>query len=269
MKLIKYTLVLFITLVLNVHAQQFRNIVLKTNNNSKFIVYVNQEQINQRPMSEIVITNLIDNYYDIRIKTTSNKRINYHLYAAPNSEIIYVLNTNYSSPKHNFFIQDIYPLPSNNSSNSFGWHQNSGNVNSGVGQINININNQVNTQQNNSVIIADPIIEEVVYLEGYDGEVGCEPPVNKKRFRSMLAAIEKQSFASSKKRIAKQIINSNCILTDNLIQIINLFNFESDKLAMAKFAYDYTYDIENYYKINNVFDFESTIEELDKYIRGK
>jgi hypothetical protein len=267
MKLIKFTLITFFVFVINLQAQQFRSIVLKTNNNSKFIAYVNQEQINRRPMSEIVITNLIDNYYNVIIETVSNKQQKYNLYAAPNSEIIYVLNTNYSSPKSSYFIEDIYPLPSSNSSNSFGWHQNNGNVNNGLGQINININNQMNTQQNNDIVA--PIIEEVVYLEGYNGDIGCEPPVNNTRFRSMLATIEKQNFASSKKRIAKQIISSNCILTDNLVQIIDLFDFESDKLSVAKFAYDYTYDIENYYKINNVFDFESSIEELDKYIRGK
>ena len=269
MKLIKFTLITFFAFVINAQAQQSRNIVLKTNDNSKFIAYVNQKQINRRPLSEIVITSLTDDYYSVRVETVSNKQLSYNLYAAPHSEIVYVFNTKYSSPKNNYFIEDIYPLPSNNGSNSFGWNQNNGNVNNGLGQINININNQVNTQQNNDVVIVEPIVEEVVYLEGYDGEIGCEPPVSDKRFRSMLATIEKQDFASTKKRIAKQIISSNCILTDNLVQIIDLFDFESDKLTMAKFAYDYTYDIENYYKINNVFDFESSIEALDKYIQGK
>jgi len=269
MKTIKITLIVVFTFIINLQAQQFRNIVLKTNTNEKFVVYVNQEQINERPMSNIVITSLTDDYYNIKIETISNKQLTYHLYAAPHSEIVYVLHTKRSLPKVNYFIEAIYPIPSNSNANSFGWHQNNGNINNGFGQINININNQVNTQQNNDVIISEPIIEEVVYLEGYEGETGCEPPVSSKRFRSMLATIEKQNFASSKKRVAKQIISSNCVLTDNLAEIINLFNFESDKLEMAKFAYDYTYDIENYYKINNVFDFESSIDKLDSYIRGK
>ena len=268
MKLIKFTVVAIFSLVLNTQAQQFRNIVLKTKDNTRFIAYVNQKQINRNPLSEIVITSLTDNYYNIRIETVSNKRINYNLYAAPNSEIVYVLSSNYSLSKKSYFIEDVYPLPTNNGTNSFGWNQNNGNVNNGLGQINININNQVNTQQNSNVVVAEPVVEEVVYLEGYEGETGCERPVSNDRFRSMLGTIKKQSFSSSKKRIAKQIISSNCILTDDLIKIIELFSFESDKLAMAKFAFDYTYDIENYYKINNVFDFESSIKELDQYIQG-
>ena len=275
MKVIRISLLAMFAFVINMQAQQFRNIVLKTKNNTKFTAYVNQKQINRIPLSEVVITGLTDDYYKVSMVTVSNKSQNYNLYAAPFSEIVYVLNLNNTSPNRNYFIEDVYPMPANSVTNSFDWNENNGNVNNGYGQINININNQVNTQQNNDVVVVPPnppmppIIEEVVYLEGYDGPIGCEQPLNKNRFRSMLATIKKQSFSSSKKRIAKQIISANCILTDDLVEIIELFDFESDKLAMAKFAFDHTYDIENYYKVNNVFDFESSIEELDQYIRGK
>ena len=42
---------------------------------------------------------------------------------------------------------------------------------------------------------------------------------------------------------------------------------ESTKLEFAKYAYKRTYDIENYYKVNDAFTFESSIEELDAYIQ--
>ena len=47
------------------------------------------------------------------------------------------------------------------------------------------------------------------------------------------------------------------------------FDFESTKLEYAKFAYDFTYDKGNYFKVNDAFDFESSIEELDEYIHGR
>jgi hypothetical protein len=40
-------------------------------------------------------------------------------------------------------------------------------------------------------------------------------------------------------------------------------------LDFAKFAYDHTYDIGNYYKVNDVFSFESSVDELDQYIRSR
>jgi hypothetical protein len=43
-------------------------------------------------------------------------------------------------------------------------------------------------------------------------------------------------------------------------------DFEDTKLQYAKFAYNKTYDIGNYYKLNDAFDFSSSIDELNAYI---
>ncbi len=40
------------------------------------------------------------------------------------------------------------------------------------------------------------------------------------------------------------------------------------RLDFAKYAYAYTLDLRNYYKLNDAFTFESSIDELDKYIRS-
>jgi hypothetical protein len=47
-----------------------------------------------------------------------------------------------------------------------------------------------------------------------------------------------------------------------------LFSFESTRLDFAKFAYAYTLDLRNYYKLNDAFTFESSIDDLDKYIQS-
>ena len=258
---------MFVTFYAN--AQQNRSLILKTNNGERFFAYINQEQINNQALSEVKISGLFENFYNVELRTVSNKHLKNNLYVPPLSEIVYTFSTKISYQKQHYFIQDIYPLQSNIQQNGtfvYG-QQNNGNTNNGLGQINININNQ-NTQQNTNVTTT-PVEETVVYVEGYTGAIGCEIPINQNRFDHMLSTIENQDFASSKKRIAKQIISANCIVTSQLQRILELFNFESDKLEMAKFAYDYTYDIENYYTINNVFDFESSIEKLDKFIRNK
>jgi hypothetical protein len=46
-----------------------------------------------------------------------------------------------------------------------------------------------------------------------------------------------------------------------------LFDFESTRLTFAKFAYKYTFDKGNYYKVNDAFQFESSIEELNQFTR--
>ena len=269
MKTIKIVFILVFT-VFYAQAQQERSIVLTTNNGERFIAYINQEQINNQPLSQVKINGLFDNFYNVELVTVSNKHFKNNLYLPPLSEIVYAYSTKTSYQKEHYYIQDIYPLQNTVQQNGtfiYGQQNNNG-INNGLGQINININNQMNTQQNTTVTTT-PVEETVVYVEGYTGAIGCEIPINQSRFDHMLSTIENQDFASSKKRVAKQIISANCIVTSQLQRILELFDFESDKLEMAKYAYDYTYDIENYYTINNVFDFESSIEKLDKFIRNK
>ena len=47
---------------------------------------------------------------------------------------------------------------------------------------------------------------------------------------------------------------------------MQLFTFEASKLDYAKYAYDYCWEKNNYYQVNDAFEFESSIEELDAYI---
>jgi hypothetical protein len=49
-------------------------------------------------------------------------------------------------------------------------------------------------------------------------------------------------------------------------EILDLFTFEESKIDFAKFAYGRTYDIGNYYLVNNAFTFESSIDDLNDYI---
>lgn len=44
---------------------------------------------------------------------------------------------------------------------------------------------------------------------------------------------------------------------------------ESDKLEYAKFAYNYCIDKNNYWEINDVFNFSSSVDKLNEYISTK
>ncbi|MBK9515283.1 MAG: DUF4476 domain-containing protein, partial [Flavobacteriales bacterium] len=47
------------------------------------------------------------------------------------------------------------------------------------------------------------------------------------------------------------------------------FSFEDSKLDFAKYAYDRTYDIGNYFKVNDAFTFESSMDELNEFIQAR
>ena len=106
----------------------------------------------------------------------------------------------------------------------------------------------------------------VIYLPGYNGPFGCPVPMSRGDFDSMKGSISSKSFEDSKLTMAKQVINSNCLLSGQVKEILQLFTYEDSKLDFAKYAYGRTYDIGNYYKVNDAFTFESSIDELNSYI---
>ncbi|HLO90490.1 MAG: DUF4476 domain-containing protein [Chloroflexota bacterium] len=113
-----------------------------------------------------------------------------------------------------------------------------------------------------------PAGRQAYVLPGYSGPVGCPYPMYPEEFASVKQSIASKSFDDTRLTIAKQVIASNCLLSSQVKEIMLLFTFEDTRLDLAKYAYGYTYDIGNFYKLNDAFTFESSIEELNEYIQG-
>jgi hypothetical protein len=105
-------------------------------------------------------------------------------------------------------------------------------------------------------------------LPGYSGPIGCPLPMSPNDFEAAKNTISSKSFEDSKLAIAKQIFASNCLLSSQVREIMKLFSFEDSRLEFAKYAYGYTFDLGNYFKVNDAFTFESSIDELNTYIAG-
>lgn len=97
---------------------------------------------------------------------------------------------------------------------------------------------------------------------------GCSWPMNSMDFSKAKESVKSKSFEDSKLTVAKQILNSNCMSSSQVKEIMQLFSFEETKLDWAKFAYGKTTDPNNYYQLNDAFSFETSIDELNKYIQG-
>lgn len=107
------------------------------------------------------------------------------------------------------------------------------------------------------------------YVPGYTGPIGCPQPMDPGSFSELKQSISSKTFEDSKMTIAKQVLRDRCLIASQIKEICQLFTFEENKLDFAKFAYGYVYDKGNYFKINDVFTFESSIEELNEYIGGR
>ena len=87
-------------------------------------------------------------------------------------------------------------------------------------------------------------------------------------FEEAYQLIKKESFDSSRLTLAKQVVTSNPMNTNQILDICKLFDFESNKLEFAKFAYLRCTDKNKYYLLNEAFSFDSSKRELDEYIQG-
>lgn len=114
-----------------------------------------------------------------------------------------------------------------------------------------------------------PQHETVVYVDGYNGKVGCPVPMSRGDFDSFKSSVSSKSFEDSKMTMAKQVLNNNCLTSSQVREVMGLFSFEQTKLDFAKYAYGHTYDIGNYYKVNDAFGFESSIDDLNQYINSQ
>lgn len=97
---------------------------------------------------------------------------------------------------------------------------------------------------------------------------GCDFPMGTSDFADAKASIKSKTFDDSKLTLAKQIAKGNCLESAQVKEIMELLTYEDDKLEFAKFAYDHVHDPNRYYLVNDAFEFEMTIEELDEYLES-
>lgn len=115
-----------------------------------------------------------------------------------------------------------------------------------------------------------PVVTSTVYrMPGYSGPIGCAMPMSEGEFNDLKGSIASKSFEDSKMTLAKQVAKDRCFSAAQVKAMMGLFSFEESKLDFAKFAYDHTHDIGNYYKVNDAFSFESSIEELNQHIQSR
>ncbi len=107
------------------------------------------------------------------------------------------------------------------------------------------------------------------HMPGYNGPIGCGYPMSDGEFDDARKSIEGKGFEESKMTTAKQVGGGHCFKVSQVKTIMGLFGFEETKLDFAKFAYDHVYDKGNYYQVNDVFGFESSIDDLNKYIQSR
>jgi hypothetical protein len=295
----KIYFLLFALLPLFAFAQfnvNYGNLTVFSEDGDRFYLYLNGEKQNDVPESNIRIEELPQPYYMAKIVFEDNTikdiiKRNLMITDADGifMEVTYKIKVDKKKKaKMNYFsmipVQPDFVPPSGMYVHHFG-HPVGGGV------------QPPTNPRNNGTIGASvnvPGMNVNISIQDPDGDVGLppaqqQPPVRPTRpnnpptssascmnrwpmssadFNGAKNAIDESSFDETKLSTAKSIVSSNCLSTDQVIQLCNMFSFEDNKLEFAKFAYAYTTDPRNYFKVGTVLTYSTSKEELNRFIQS-
>jgi len=88
-------------------------------------------------------------------------------------------------------------------------------------------------------------------------------------YKDLKGSIGNRNFESSNMDILKTAIDNNYFSSEQIRELLAFFSFEDNKLQIAKYAYKKVCDKNNFFKVYDAFNFDSSITELKNYISGK
>jgi len=100
---------------------------------------------------------------------------------------------------------------------------------------------------------------------------------NATRYRALTAAevtgltesMQRTASDETRLSLARQTINQASIQTTDLVRLLQTLSMEGSRLTLAKYAYPYVADPQNFSRVYDVFDFEASIQELQHLVGAK
>lgn len=77
-----------------------------------------------------------------------------------------------------------------------------------------------------------------------------------------MQVLENQSFDDKRLEVAKLCVVLGHFCTEDLARIARVFSFDDNRTKFLTFAYRYCQDPQNYYRLREVFEFESNFRTM-------
>jgi len=88
-------------------------------------------------------------------------------------------------------------------------------------------------------------------------------------YQSLVSLVKKEGFDNTKVKIIKTSLLNSSASTAQLMGLLKTLDFENNRLDLAKYAFDYVADKQNFFKVTEAFDFSSSKDQLMDYINKK
>jgi hypothetical protein len=120
-----------------------------------------------------------------------------------------------------------------------------------------------------SLFSSQRILPPSTFSNGLNTFNNCLGPMPSYDFEQANRIMARTRFSNAQKQIFRQVVDHNCLLTDQIGVLLNHFSFENDRLEMAKYAWHSAVDPERYYLITDLFRFENSKSNLLNYIQSQ
>lgn len=302
-KLLLALSLLFFFFISNAQPQPVGNLTIFSEDGDKFFLVLNAERQNNVAQTNLRVEDLTQPYYNAKIifedKTLGEISKNYLMLTDANGalqDVTYKIKKDKNNGKMSlkYFsmvpVQQNYVAPSNVTVIRYGnpapvaattvtqtttTHTTGEAVGANVNVGGMNMNVTITDPALNTNVTSTHTTTTTNYHQTEVHEqavpVGCVGtyPMAAGDFSSALSTVKNQGFDETRLKTAKQIAGGNCLSTGQISEICKVFGFEETKLDFAKFAYDHCTEPKNYFKLNNVFSFSSSVDDLTDYISKK
>jgi len=303
----KFTLTLALFVLSTIAFAQFGpvgHLTIFSESGDKFYLILNGERQNDIPQTNLRVEDLNQPYYNAKIifedktlqEVTKNNLmltdvdgnyadVTYKIKKDKNNKTKMKLNYYSSIPVQQGYIppSNVYvmhygqPRPASGSSQTTTTTTVNQGVNVGASvnvggvNMNVNINDPYGTSVSETTTTTTHSSSGNHNHHDDDAPRGCKNQyaMNGRDFDSAIATIKKQSFEETKLKTAKQIVTANCLNVNQISQICQSFSFEDSKLDFAKFAYQFCVEPKNYFKLNSIFSFSSSVDDLTDYVQSR
>lgn len=103
---------------------------------------------------------------------------------------------------------------------------------------------------------------------GYDNNYNPNA-MNNQDMNDLGSRVKDRVGDSDKQKLVQSVMTGRQYDTDQLRTVMGWFSFESTKLDFAKWAYKGTIDKENYWKLEDMFSFTSSKDELNDWVQAQ
>jgi len=91
-------------------------------------------------------------------------------------------------------------------------------------------------------------------------------PMSPSSFRELMNSLKNEFSSSGKLNILKEAARGNYFTSEQVVDILSVFDVEKDKLDAAKMLYPRVIDKNNFFKVYAVFKFQADKEELREWV---